>query len=102
MIVSKASGMYETPPGLSSGDINVRRFFLAQLHLESLAVQDNRRDLRRALGKLPSRLDETYDEAMRRIQSQNSAKRNEHIRYSPGYLMRSDLCTSQNSSSHSM
>ena len=70
-IVSKACGMYGTPWNLSVGYTNMCRFLLAQLHLEALAVQDNRRDLRRALETLPSKLDETYDEAMRRIQSQN-------------------------------
>lgn len=53
-------------------DNNVCRFLLAQLYFDSLAVQDNRRDLRSALRKLPEGLDETYDEAMRRIQRQTS------------------------------
>jgi len=52
-------------------DNNICRFLLAQLHFDSLAVQDNRRNLRSALERLPENLGETYDEAMRRIQCQS-------------------------------
>ncbi|KAN0073009.1 hypothetical protein V8E54_009123 [Elaphomyces granulatus] len=55
MIVKKADGM----------------FLLAQLHLDSLAKKQNRRDVRIALKNLPKKLDDTYDDAMQRIWSQD-------------------------------
>ena len=48
------------------------RFLLAQLQLESLASQDNRKGVRRVLGKLPDKIDETYSDAMHRIQRQDA------------------------------
>ncbi len=47
------------------------RFLLAQLHLDSLAKKQNRRDVRIALKNLPKKLDDTYDDAMQRIWSQD-------------------------------
>jgi hypothetical protein len=54
--------------------ISSRRFLLAQLHLSSLAKKDNCRDVRRALRSLPKELDDTYDEALQRIWSQDHDK----------------------------
>ena len=48
------------------------RFLLAQLHLESLSRTHNRKALRSALKALPKELNETYDESLKRIESQNS------------------------------
>lgn len=50
------------------------RFLLAQLHLDSLAREDNRRDVRRALAKLPTELMQTYDEAFTRVLSQDGRR----------------------------
>ncbi|KAH0537282.1 hypothetical protein FGG08_005907 [Glutinoglossum americanum] len=49
-------------------------FLLVQLYLASLMQQDNRRDVRRALSRLPKELDSMYDEAMERIRSQGTHK----------------------------
>ena len=46
------------------------RFLLAVLHLESLASQLNPADVRHALERLPTRLDDTYHEALQRIAHQ--------------------------------
>ncbi|KAI9770214.1 MAG: hypothetical protein M1839_003242 [Geoglossum umbratile] len=54
-IVEKAKGM----------------FLLAQLYMDSLVKKQNRRDIRIALKNLPKELDDTYDEAMRRIENQD-------------------------------
>ena len=40
---------------------------MAQLHLESLANENNKQDVRLALQSLPEKLDDTYDEAIKRI-----------------------------------
>jgi ankyrin repeat protein len=47
------------------------RFLLAQLHMDSLAKKKSRREVRKALEKLPKELDDTYEEAMQRIESQD-------------------------------
>ena len=47
------------------------RFLLAQLQIDSLARKHNCRDVGEALKKLPKQLNETYDEAMRRIRGQD-------------------------------
>ena len=49
---------------------NFARFLLVQLHMETLAGQLNVRDLRKVLSSLPEGLDETYDQTIKRIQSQ--------------------------------
>jgi len=49
----------------------VFRFLLAQLHVDSLAKCLNRRQVRSGLAELPKKLDETYDQAMERIQKQD-------------------------------
>jgi ankyrin repeat protein len=53
---------------------NFFRFLLAKLHMDSLAKKDNRRDIRRALPNLPKELDDTYEEAMKRILNQDPDK----------------------------
>ena len=46
------------------------RFLLPRLYLDRLGCQTSVRNLRRALESLPTNLDQTYDEAMARIQGQ--------------------------------
>ena len=48
----------------------VSRFLLAVLHIESLASQLNKAQVRNALQKLPKGLDDTYREALQRIARQ--------------------------------
>lgn len=47
---------------------------MAELNMNSLAIQDNVRDIRRAIQDLPRELDEIYDKAMDRIGSQDAQK----------------------------
>jgi hypothetical protein len=47
------------------------RFLLAQLHMTSLATKEGPKAIRKALKTLPEGLHGTYDEMMRRIESQN-------------------------------
>jgi ankyrin repeat protein len=47
------------------------RFLLAQLHMDALSKKLRKRDVRLALQNLPQKLDDTYDEAMKRIWSQD-------------------------------
>ncbi|RWA06648.1 hypothetical protein EKO27_g8459 [Xylaria grammica] len=49
-------------------------FLLAQLHMDSLGKKLTRREIRAALGSLPKELDETYDQAMLRIQNQDEGQ----------------------------
>ncbi len=51
---------------------DLTRFLLVQLHMESLARQLNKRDVRNALKSLPKELNATYDHAMERIRSQDA------------------------------
>ncbi|KAI0868926.1 ankyrin [Hypoxylon argillaceum] len=46
-------------------------FLLAQLHMDSLARKLTRRQIRAALASLPKELDETYDQAIQRMQNQD-------------------------------
>lgn len=45
---------------------------MAQLHMNELTRKPTRRELRKALDVLPAKLDETYDQAMERIKSQDA------------------------------
>ena len=49
------------------------RFLLAVLHMESLASQLNKAQVRKALKKLPKKLDDTYLEALQRIARQGES-----------------------------
>lgn len=49
-------------------------FLIAALHMDSLAKEDNIRDLKESLQRLPEDLDKTYDDALERIKSQDSRK----------------------------
>ena len=51
--------------------LTVSRFLLAVLHIESLASQLNKAQVRNALKRLPKGLDETYHEALQRIAGQD-------------------------------
>jgi hypothetical protein len=64
------------------------RFLLAELHLNSLVNQDSRRRLRRALQSLPKEIGKTYEETMRRIESQDRQKLNEPDRFCLGSVSR--------------
>jgi hypothetical protein len=50
-------------------------FLLAQLHMDALAASITLKAVREALKTLPTGLKETYDEAMRRIESQQEHSR---------------------------
>ena len=50
------------------------RFLIAVLHMKSLAKEDNIRDLKESLERLPEDLDKTYDDALERIKNQDSRK----------------------------
>ncbi len=52
----------------------LRRFLLAALHMDSLAKEDNIRDIRENLRNLPKDLDATYDDALQRIHNQDRRK----------------------------
>ncbi|KAF8244499.1 hypothetical protein K440DRAFT_558746, partial [Wilcoxina mikolae CBS 423.85] len=68
-------------PGLKETIINTivekakGMFLLVQLHLDSLASKLTRNAVRNALKTLPDKLDDTYHEAMQRIESQNEDER---------------------------
>lgn len=52
--------------------LTLSRSLIAQLHLQSLAKKNNKRDILLALNKLPGDLDTIFDEAMKRIHAQES------------------------------
>ena len=52
------------------------RFLLAELYKNLLQGEDNRRDLLKTLQCLPEGLDDTYDQAMLRIESQCQRQQN--------------------------
>jgi len=47
------------------------RFLIARLHMDSLAKKQNKRDIRQGYKNLPKEINGTYDEAMKRISSQD-------------------------------
>ena len=49
---------------------HIPRFLLPRLHLDRLGCQTSIRNLRKALDALPTKLNETYDDAMNRIHGQ--------------------------------
>ncbi|KAF6232153.1 hypothetical protein HO173_009536 [Letharia columbiana] len=49
-------------------------FLIAALHMDSLAKEDNIRELKESLQRLPMDLDKTYDDALERIKQQDSRK----------------------------
>ena len=48
---------------------------MAKLHIDSLVSQKSAWEVRKALENLPTEVNDTYDEAMKRIQSQSGADR---------------------------
>ena len=64
---SLASKIVETLVESSKG-----MFLLSQLHMDFLAKKSSKKDVRAALDNLPPTLDNTYDEAMRRIHQQDA------------------------------
>src|SRR5580698_1643659 len=53
---------------------NTARFLLARLHMDSLVGKLNARQVRMALENLPEGMDNTYDEAMERIERQDDSR----------------------------
>jgi hypothetical protein len=51
------------------------RFLLARLHMDALIQKHNVTEVRKALENLPKDVDETYNEALERIEQQNEADR---------------------------
>lgn len=49
----------------------IRRFLLAKFHMDALAKKHNLRQVRKALLDLPEEINETYDDAMKRIFDQH-------------------------------
>jgi hypothetical protein len=76
-IVKAADGMWVHPCSRNSGvQANIfRRFLLARLYMESLMSWLTPGDLKRALHNLPKKLDETYEQAMKRIEGQEEGSR---------------------------
>ncbi|KAL8648358.1 MAG: hypothetical protein Q9210_005039 [Variospora velana] len=73
-VVEKSNGMsVSTETSIYSGSPD-DRFLIAVLHMDSLRKEDNLRDLKEALQHLPEDLDKTYDEAMSRINRQDSRR----------------------------
>ena len=58
----------------SPGSLN-DRFPIAVLRMDSVAKEDNTRELEESLQRLPRELDRTYDDALQRIKEQDSRKR---------------------------
>ncbi|KAJ6540325.1 hypothetical protein B0H19DRAFT_1239672 [Mycena capillaripes] len=70
-----------TLPNLSALEIratqdDVRRFLLAKLHIVTLSTKSTIKAVREALKNLPKDLNHSYDDAMKRIESQNEEDRN--------------------------
>lgn len=65
----------------SSLRADFERFLLVQSHLESLAKQKTKKDMRKARSSLPKELNKTYDDAMKKIRSQDpeSVRVAEHV-----------------------
>jgi hypothetical protein len=53
---------------------NTARFLLARLHMDSLVGKLNARQVRTALENLPEGMDNTYDEAMERVERQDDSR----------------------------
>lgn len=49
----------------------VARFLLAQLHMDLIVTKATQNEIRKALENLPKGLDESYRDALKRIESQN-------------------------------
>ena len=58
----------------SAPKLTQKRFLIAALHMNSLAKQDNIRELKESLQSLPEDLDKTYDNALERIRQQEPRK----------------------------
>jgi len=54
---------------------NTARFLLARLHMDSLVGKLNVRQVRTALENLPEGMDNTYDEAMERVERQDDSRK---------------------------
>jgi|ERR1700722_13884644 len=60
---------------LSVRSDNSARFLLARLHMDSLVGKLNPAEVRNALENLPEGMDDTYDEAMERIERQEDNRK---------------------------
>src|ERR1700722_14181975 len=54
---------------------NTARFLLARLHMDTLVGKLNARQVRTALENLPEGMDNTYDEAMERVERQDDSRK---------------------------
>ncbi|KAK2747592.1 hypothetical protein FQN55_004946 [Onygenales sp. PD_40] len=70
-IIGSIDGMYGNPVRVRSHHVDLdHRFLLAKLHVESLRGLPSVGDIKHALASLPRRLEDTYGDAVKRIQSQ--------------------------------
>jgi hypothetical protein len=77
-IIENARGMYVSqtcPRDTVSVTDDQERFLLARLHMDSLAITTNRQHARRVLENLPSEVNATYDQTMKRIEGQVESDR---------------------------
>lgn len=74
-VVEKSRGMSVSSETSTDSGSPDDRFLVAVLHMDSLAKEDNLRDLKEALHRLPEDLYKTYDEALERINRQDSRRR---------------------------
>ncbi|KAI4090696.1 MAG: hypothetical protein LQ344_004600 [Seirophora lacunosa] len=74
-VVEKSRGMSVSSETSTDSGSPDDRFLIAVLHMDSLAREDNLRDLKEALHRLPEDLYEIYDEALERINRQDSRRR---------------------------
>ncbi|KAL9008772.1 MAG: hypothetical protein Q9173_006135, partial [Seirophora scorigena] len=73
-VVGKSHGMLVSSETSTDSGSPDDRFLIAVLHMDSLAKEDNLRDLKEAVHRLPEDLDKTYDEALDRINRQDSRR----------------------------
>ncbi|KAL8958769.1 MAG: hypothetical protein Q9193_004234 [Seirophora villosa] len=73
-VVEKSRGMSVSSETSTDSGSPDDRFLIAVLHMDSLAKEDNLRDLKEALHRLPEDLYKTYDDALIRINRQDSRR----------------------------
>ena len=71
-VTERAQGMYVVANCLRHCSDDPRRFLLARLHMDSLAVESNRNGILKALETLPEGFEGTYDNALERINQQHT------------------------------
>ncbi|KAJ6594778.1 hypothetical protein B0H19DRAFT_975013, partial [Mycena capillaripes] len=73
--VQNRAGLQEEIHSKITGTVD-GMFLLAKLHIESLSTKTTVKGVREALQTLPKTLNDSYDEAMRRIKEQNEESKN--------------------------